>query len=155
MENNVLTADEYTKIYAVKKHISLDGTKRYVLNAFTEAEIKYMEFQRTDNFFQLKGLTLVDQRVKYLPEMWETRVQSLNRKDPWRRKWQPTLVLLPGKSHRRRSLVGYSPRGCKESDTTSLSLSRHKPGGASGKEPACRCLGCKRRRFYPWVRKIP
>ena len=118
MENNVLTADEYTKIYAVKKHISLDGTKRYVLNAFTEAEIKYMEFQRMDNFFQLKGLTLVDQRVKYLPEMWETRVQSLNRKDPWRRKWQPTLGLLPGKSHRRRSLVGYSPCGCKESDMT-------------------------------------
>ena len=27
----------------------------------------------------------------------------------WRRKWQPTPVLLPGKSHGRRSLVGYSP----------------------------------------------
>ena len=38
-------------------------------------------------------------------------------KVPWRRKWQPTLVLLPGKSHGRRSLVGYSPWGCKESDT--------------------------------------
>ena len=30
------------------------------------------------------------------------------RKMPWRRKWQPTPVLLPGKSHGRRSLVGYS-----------------------------------------------
>ena len=30
-------------------------------------------------------------------------------KIPWRRKWQPTPVLLPGKSHGRRSLVGYSP----------------------------------------------
>ena len=29
-------------------------------------------------------------------------------KNPWRRKWQPTLVLLPGKSHGQRSLVGYS-----------------------------------------------
>ena len=29
----------------------------------------------------------------------------------WRRKWQPTPVLLPGESHGRRSLVGYSPRG--------------------------------------------
>ena len=37
---------------------------------------------------------------------------------PWRRKWQPTPVFLPGKSHGRRSLVGYSPRGRKESDTT-------------------------------------
>ena len=27
----------------------------------------------------------------------------------WRRKWQPTPVLLPGESHGRRSLVGYSP----------------------------------------------
>ena len=34
-----------------------------------------------------------------------------------RRKWQPTPVLLPGKSHGWRSLVGYSPRGHKESDT--------------------------------------
>ena len=36
----------------------------------------------------------------------------------WRRKWQPTSVFLPGKSHGWRSLVGYSPRGCKESDMT-------------------------------------
>ena len=35
----------------------------------------------------------------------------------WRRKWQSTLVLLPGKFHGQRSLVGYSPRGRKESDT--------------------------------------
>ena len=38
----------------------------------------------------------------------------------WRRKWQPTPVLLPGKSHGWRSLVGYSPWGHKESDTTEL-----------------------------------
>ena len=37
---------------------------------------------------------------------------------PWRRKWQPTLVLLPRKSHGRRSLAGYSPWGSKESDMT-------------------------------------
>ena len=39
---------------------------------------------------------------------------------PWRRKWQPTPILLPGKSCGRRSLVGYSPWGPKESDTTEL-----------------------------------
>ena len=44
--------------------------------------------------------------------------------DPWvgnipsRRKWQPTPVFLPGKSHGQRSLVGYSPWGCKELDMT-------------------------------------
>ena len=40
------------------------------------------------------------------------------RKIPWRRKWQPTLVFLPGKSHGQRSLLGYYPWSCKESDTT-------------------------------------
>ena len=35
-----------------------------------------------------------------------------------RRQWQPTPVLLPGKSHGRRSLVGCSPWGCEESDKT-------------------------------------
>ena len=39
-------------------------------------------------------------------------------KIPWRRKWQPTPGLLPGKFHGLRSPVGYSPWGCKESDTT-------------------------------------
>ena len=37
---------------------------------------------------------------------------------PWSRKWQPTQVLLPGKSHGQRSLVGRGPWGHKESDTT-------------------------------------
>ena len=36
----------------------------------------------------------------------------------WRRRWHPTPVLLPGKSHGQRSLVGCSPWGCEESDTT-------------------------------------
>ena len=39
-------------------------------------------------------------------------------KIPWRRKWQPTPVFLPGKSHGQSSLAGYSLRGRKESDTT-------------------------------------
>ena len=40
------------------------------------------------------------------------------RKIPWNRNWQPTPVFLPGKFHGQRSLVGYSPRGHKESDRT-------------------------------------
>ena len=58
------------------------------------------------------------QMVKRLSTMQETQVPSLGREDPWRRKWQPTPVLLPGKSHGWSSMVGYSPRGHKESDTT-------------------------------------
>ena len=38
----------------------------------------------------------------------------------WRRKWQPTPAFLPGESQRWRSLVGYSPWGHKESNTTEL-----------------------------------
>ena len=36
----------------------------------------------------------------------------------WRRKWQPTPVFFPGECHGQRSLVGYSPWGCEESDIT-------------------------------------
>ena len=39
-------------------------------------------------------------------------------KIPWRRAWQTTPVFLPGESHRQRSLLGYSPLGCQESDRT-------------------------------------
>ena len=44
-------------------------------------------------------------------------------KIPWRRKWQPIPVFLPGKSYGERSLGGYSSWGCKESDTTEHALS--------------------------------
>ena len=56
--------------------------------------------------------------VKNLPAVQETQVQLLVRKIPWRRKWQPTPVFLPGESHGQRSLVGYSPWNHKESDKT-------------------------------------
>ena len=41
-------------------------------------------------------------------------------KIPWRRKWQPTPGFLPRESQGQRSLVGYSPSGSKESDTTEV-----------------------------------
>ena len=46
------------------------------------------------------------------------RFDSWVGKIPWRRKWHPTPAFLPGKSHGQRSLAGYSPWGCKESDMT-------------------------------------
>ena len=64
------------------------------------------------------GDSLVVQMVKRLPAMRETRVRFLGREDPWRRKWQSTPALLPGKSHGRRSLIGYSPWGRIVSDMT-------------------------------------
>ena len=46
------------------------------------------------------------------------------RKIPWRRKWHPTPIFLPGKFHEPRSLVGYSPRNHKVSDLTEHTLRR-------------------------------
>ena len=42
----------------------------------------------------------------------------------WSRRWQPIPVFLPGKFHGQRSLVGYSPWGCKESDVTEHSTQK-------------------------------
>ena len=42
------------------------------------------------------------------------------RKIPWRREWQLTPVFLTGEFHGQRSLVGYSPWGHKELDTTEV-----------------------------------
>ena len=57
--------------------------------------------------------------VKNLPASTEPQETQLRTgKIPRRRKWQPTSVFLPGKSHGQRSLAAYSPWGHKESDMT-------------------------------------
>ena len=62
---------------------------------------------------------LVAQTVKSICLQWgRPRFYPQVGRISWRKKWQPTPVFLPGKSHGCRSLVGYSPWGCKESDTT-------------------------------------
>ena len=62
----------------------------------------------------------------------------------WRRRqWQPTPVLLPGKSHERRSLVGCSPWSCKESDMTErlhFHFSLSCIGQGNGNPLQCSCL---------------
>ena len=68
-------------------------------------------------YFTLEA-SLVAQMVKNLPAMQETQVRSLNLEDPLRTERQPTPVFLPGESHGQRCLVGCSPWGRKESDTT-------------------------------------
>ena len=62
---------------------------------------------------------------KELPAMQETRVQSLSQEDPLEKGMVPTPVFLPGEFNGQRSLMGYSPWGCKELDTTErLTLSQ-------------------------------
>ena len=62
---------------------------------------------------------------------------------PWRRQWDPTPVLLPGKSHGRRSLVGYSPWGREELDVTErlhFHFSLSCIGEGNGNPFQCSCL---------------
>ena len=66
----------------------------------------------------------VARTVKHLPAVWETRVQSLGQEDPLEKERK-------GKSHGRRSLVGYSPWGGKESDTTERLLFPSQDEGTS------------------------
>ena len=61
----------------------------------------------------------------------------------WRRQWHPTPVLLPGKSHGRRSLVGCRPWGLEESDTTEwlhFHFSLSCIGEGNGNPLQCSCL---------------
>ena len=55
--------------------------------------------------------TLVAQTVSVCLQCGRPRLDPWVGKIPWRRKWKSTPVLLPGKSHGQRSLVGYSPWG--------------------------------------------
>ena len=60
-----------------------------------------------------------------------------------RRQWHPTPVLLPGKSHGQRSLVGCNPWGCTESDTTErlhFHFSLSCIGEGNGNPLQCSCL---------------
>ena len=60
-----------------------------------------------------------------------------------RRRWQPTPLLLPGKSHGRRSLVGCGPWGHEESDTTEglhFHFSLSFIGEGNGNPLQCSCL---------------
>ena len=60
---------------------------------------------------------LIGRETPAVPEMQQPQVWSLGR-IPWRRRWHPTPVFLPGKFHGQRSLAGYSPWGHKEWGTT-------------------------------------
>ena len=70
----------------------------------------------------------------------ETQVRSLGGKIPWRRKWQPAPLFLPGESCGQRSLVGYSPQSHKESDTIER-LNKAARVFSKSAEPLCLFFG--------------
>ena len=69
---------------------------------------------------QYSSAFLVAQLVKNLPAMQATWFPSLGWEDPLEKGKLPTPVFLPGEYHGQRSLVGYSPQGYKQSDTTEV-----------------------------------
>ena len=71
--------------------------------------------------------SLVAQLVKSLPAVWQSQVRSLGWEDPLEKEMATHSIFLPGEVHGQRSLVGYSPWGHKELDTTEQLTPTH-PG---------------------------
>ena len=63
--------------------------------------------------YTLNWIFLIDLSVKNLLQCRRPGFDFWVRKVPWRKKWQPTPVFLPGESHGQRNLADYSPCGCK------------------------------------------
>jgi len=90
-------------------------------------------------------------QVHHLPWLAVIKICQLYH---WRRQWHPTPVLLPGKSHGRRSLVGCSPWGRKESDMTErlhFHFSLSCIGEENGNPLKCSCLENPRDRGAWWA----
>ena len=130
------------------KQSILKGNQPWILIGRTDAELQSFGhlIRRADSLEKTLILGKIEgkrkkewQRMRWLDSITDSRDMNLSkwlrwlsvclqcgrpgfdprvRKIPWIRKWQSTSVLLPGKSHGQRSLVGYSPWGRKESDTT-------------------------------------
>ena len=101
--------------------------------------------------------TLVVQKVKHLPAMRETWIQSLDQEDPLEKEmathsstlaWEIPWTEEPGRA---------TVHGVTKSRTqlSNFTLFHFPTSGTSGKEPACQCRRHKRHGFDPWVGKIP
>ena len=114
------------ELLGAKINIKLELIKKFKNNG-----TQWMKFlKKKKKVFNLVSITLLWGLPRWLRGK-ESACQSRRcgfdpwvEKIPWRRKWQPTPVFLPGESHRQRSLVGYSPWGHKESDRSEYRL-RH------------------------------
>ena len=93
-------------------------TVEKVLYGTAMVDTWYYAFAQNHRTVQHKGLPWWLRRKSICLQCWRPGFDPWVGKIPWRREWQPTPVLLPGKSHGQRSLVGYSPWGHKESVTT-------------------------------------
>ena len=103
---------DHHKLWNILKEMGIpDHLSCFLRNLYSGQEATVRTGHGTIDWFQIgKG---VRQGCTLSPCLFNLYAEYFRR-----RQWQPTLVLLPGKSHGRRSLVGYSPWGREESDTT-------------------------------------
>ena len=78
----------------------------------------FLSFDKGLRYCRYAEASLVAESAKKPLAMQGIQIRSLGWEAPWRRKWQPTPLFLPGKSHGWRSLVRYSAWGPKESERT-------------------------------------
>ena len=98
------------------------STLMYILNISTCYHLSCYHF--VSSYHHLWA-SLVAQWYRICLQFRRCRLDPWVWKMPWRRAWQPTLVFLAGKSHRQRSLVGYSPWIHKKSDTIEATEHTH------------------------------
>ena len=89
------------------QYSGLQNSMDCIAHGVTKSWIRLNNFHRHHSYYfglprWLSGKEFACQCRRHRFSLWV-------RKTPWRRKWQPTPVLLPGKSFRHRSLAGYSP----------------------------------------------
>ena len=92
-----------------------------------------------------------DSVIKNLPAKQETQVWSLGQKDPQRRKWQPTAVFLPRKSHGQKSLEGYSHRVTRVVDNLATKQQQQLPNKCNVFESSPNHPSCP----GPWNNYLP
>ena len=93
----------YKFFYNVTFNISI--VNQSLIHACSYLSVLIMFYYELEEIMSFPGSSMVKNPLA-LSETW---VECWVGKIPWRRKWQPTPLFLPGQSHGQRSLVGYSP----------------------------------------------
>ena len=124
VQNRLYLREKNTHLYGHNLYGHISG---YTRNSSLEGEIGKYEQERR-HFISHHTLFLGAFQVTLVVKKLPANAEDIKRygfdpwvrKIPWSRTWQPTLVFLSGEFHGQRSLEGYSPWGCKESDTTEV-----------------------------------
>ena len=121
------------------------GWTRAFLSSQASSKIPSVPRGKASILFLTRATTVVNLQMRFITYL---------RHAFWRRQWHPTPVLLPGKSHGQRSLVGCRPWGREESDRTErlhFHFSLSFIGEGNGNPLQCSCLENPRDRVAWWA----